>query len=182
MGTDKGLLVYSFIPQRYLMHDLIGNFVEKRFLSCNAEQAKDINKYCDIIVDKPEYRDIGPMAALLSAHDEYPEASFLVIGCDYPFLTWSELDNLCNNRDENYDAVCVYDPVTGIEEPILAIYESRCFPQLIKNYNEGKHSLRQLLKDVNTKRIVPNNPQNIISVDSEAHFLAIKEMRSKERR
>ena len=170
MGTDKSLLEYYSTPHRYYLYHLLDPFCDNVFLSCNPPQAIEVEEFYNILIDKSEYVNIGPMAALLSAFRQYPYAGFVVIGCDYPFFKENDVKKLIKNRDDNSQAVCYYDPVTNIEEPLLAIYENRCMPRLFQSFDEGNYSLRHFLKTINAKKISPESSKSLISVDTVSQY------------
>ena len=166
MGTDKSLLKYHDIAQRYYVYQMLEGFCDKVFISCNTDQAIEIDEFYNLIIDKADYVNIGPMAALLSAGLIYPDASFLAIGCDYPFITPHDLEKLIENRESETEAVCFYNPKTQFEEPLLAIYEKSCLPKLQHYFKNGNYSMRHFLKTINTKRITPSSFKSITSVDT----------------
>ena len=124
----------------------------------------------NILIDKSEFLNIGPMAALLSAFRQYPYAGFVIIGCDYPFFNENDLKKLIKNRDDNSQAVCYHNPDTKIEEPLLAIYENSCMPWLFQSFDSGNYSLRHFLKTINTKRISPESVKSLTSVDTLSQY------------
>ncbi|MFM9945339.1 MAG: NTP transferase domain-containing protein [Bacteroidia bacterium] len=166
MGTDKSLLQYHDLPQRYYLYNLLDPLCDKVFLSCNKHQAAEINEFYNLIIDIPDYFNIGPIAALLSAYRQFPEASFLVIGCDYPFIKENDLKKLVANRDVKKQAVYYFNPESNFEEPLLAIYENSCLPILLENFEKGNFSLRHFLKSINSEKIYPESLESLTSVDT----------------
>jgi len=167
MGRDKSLITYYSIPQRYHVYDWMKAYCDTCFISCNKDQSKNMSADYNSLVDRDEYEKIGPMAALLTAHYHFGQASFLVVGCDYPFVTSRDIENLCKSRDNQYDAVCLFTKETGFEEPLLAIYESTCFPRMIEHFIKGDYSLRYVLQKVSTNRVPPNSQRSIMSIDTQ---------------
>ena len=170
MGTDKSLLVYHEIPQRYFLYDLIKSICENAYLSCNEKQAIQIKNGYGFIIDKKEYNNFGPLSGLLSAFQEHPGKSILYIGCDYPFLTKINLENLIHHRDVKYSAVCYVNSDTNVYEPLLAIYEYSCHPELIKRFQEHKYSLREFLEQSKTLCIIPENNNFLRSIDTPSAY------------
>ncbi len=169
MGTDKSILEYHNMPQRYYIYSIL-NFCDNVFLSCNTNQAASIDASYNVIIDDSQYSNIGPMAALLSAYSKFPEASFLLVGCDYPFVDSKVLKKLIQNRSNETDAICYFNPKTNFEEPLLAIYENSCLSNIVKNFVVGNYSLRHFLKSVNTKKIIPEFLESLTSVDTIKDF------------
>lgn len=166
MGADKSLLEYYNMPQRYYLYNMLEPLCDQVFLSCNPNQVSEISEFYDFVVDKSDYDNIGPMAALFSAYLKYPDASFLVVGCDYPFIDEKALKKLIECRSEGTEAVCYFNSQTNFEEPLLAIYENSCLPKMLQNFEEGNYSLRHFLKAIITKNIIPESLENLKSVDT----------------
>lgn len=180
MGEDKSLLNYYGIPQRYFVYEMLQSFCKKVFLSCNQEQEKSIPDNYNLLPDDSAFKNIGPMAALLSAFEKYAGASFLVVGCDYPFIKREDLEKLVETRNENSLAVSYFNNESGIEEPLLAIYEYASYPLMKNNFLNKKYSLRYFLKEVNAMKIIPSNPETIMSVDTaEQYQLAMQVIRDR---
>ncbi len=171
MGTDKSLIDYHGKPQRYFLYDLLQSCCEKVFISCNQSQLKNISVGYETIVDAPQHQNIGPMAALLSAFEKYPNKSFVLIGCDYPFVNITEIQTLINAREINTMAVC-YTNRQSFLEPLLALYENSSFAQLINAFHHQNYSLRHFLEEVNAKQII-GSAELTMSVDTpEAYQIA----------
>ncbi len=166
MRTDKSLLEYHNLPQWHYVYNLLSPICDKVFISHNAEQAMDIEAFYNPISDHHDYLNIGPMAALLSAFKQQADASFLVVGCDYPYINEMDLKRLIDYRNEGADAICYYNPENKFEEPLLAIYENACLSKLLRNFEDGNYSLRYFLKSIYAKKIMPESLESLISVDT----------------
>ena len=140
------------------------------------EQLKVIPSSYETIVDADQYTGIGPMAAVLSAFDKYPDASFLVVGCDYPFLKKKHLQDLVDARIGLDDAVFFSNPETKIEEPLVCIYENNSHQKLLNNFTEKKYSLRHFLHEANTCMIFPGSFDFLQSIDDVESFQKAKEL------
>lgn len=165
MGTDKAFITYHQEPQYIHVHDMLASHCEAVYISCNASQLHHIKDAYKTIVDHPIYKDAGPMTGLLSAFHQHPEASWLVIGCDYPFLTSDDLQSLAQNRDAGFDAVCFKNLATEMDEPLIAWYGKQLYPALSTAFHHQQTSLRFLLGQVNTLRLIPNDLLTLRSVD-----------------
>lgn len=170
MGWDKSLLEYYNMPQRYYLYKMLEPLCDQVLLSCNSNQVIEINASYDFVIDESVYDNIGPMAALLSAYLKYPDASFLVVGCDYPFIDEKALKKLVESRSEETEAVCYFNPETNFEEPLVAIYENSCLSKMLQNFEEGNYSLRHFLKSINSKKITPESLGSLTSVDTMEEF------------
>lgn len=176
MGEDKSMLNYHGKPQRYYLYDLLQPFCEKVFISCNKQQDETILPPYESIVDEEKYAGIGPMAALLSAFEKFPLASFLVVGCDYPFLGKRHLHDLMEARIGLDDAVFFSNPETKINEPLVCIYENNAYKKLLKNFRKHDYSLRLFLDEANTCILFPSSMDFLKSVDNTEEYHKAKEM------
>ncbi len=165
MGTDKSLLNYHGKPQRYYLYDVLSTLCERIFISCNDQQAKEIPAEYDVIIDSEKYQQIGPMGGLLSAFEKYPGASFLVIGCDYPFIQKSDLARLLEANNDSL-AITYYNDYEQIREPLIGFYKSGCYDLLKKQFEQDDYSLNHFLKEINASTIIPASPKTIQSVDT----------------
>ena len=171
MGTDKSLLQYYAKPQRYHVYDMLGPLCEKIFISCNSLQAGTIDVSYSFLPDKPEYNNIGPMAALLSAFDEFPNRNMLMIGCDYPFLTSDDLQQFLVCCKEENKAVSFYNETENMYEPLLAWYPYSSMIELKKIHTTNQYSLQQFLRNTGAVKFYPHNKNSIISVDTNEDFI-----------
>ena len=170
MGTDKSALEYYGQPQRNYLYHMLQPMCTKVFLSCNHEQMAHIPYYLSPLPDAIKYERSGPMSALLTAFDLYPEASFLVVGCDYPFLKSGDIQHLIQYRKPWSKATSYFNPATGLYEPLLAIYEADVRDQLLLSFEQGKLSLQHLLNDVQAERVFPYTPESIRSIDNKEEY------------
>jgi molybdenum cofactor guanylyltransferase len=168
MGTDKSMLQYYGKPQRYHVYNMLLPFCEKVFISCNKEQATSIDAGYNFIEDAPSYKDIGPMAALLSAFTLHPQKNLLLIGCDYPFLKTAELEQFslqCKDIPASF-----YNKEAVIYESMLAWYPYTCFDELKRMFEAKQLSLQQLLRKYDAIKYVPTDTNSIKSVDTTEAF------------
>lgn len=179
MGRDKSLLQYYDKPQRYHLYDMLLPFCKKAFISCNAEQAKNMEPGYLFLTDHTVYNNIGPMASLLTAFNKFPDKNILLIGCDYPFLKSKDLNEFilfCNKKNK---PVSFYNKQEDLYEPLLAWYPHHCFEELKRRFDKDQYSLQHFLKDNEACAFHPVNKKNIISVDTdEAYRNAFKTINS----
>lgn len=174
MGKDKSLLDYHGRPQRYYLYELLQHYCEKVFLSCNETQAAGIAAGYSYISDLPEYRNIGPMSALLSAFALYPQQSFIVAACDYPLFSEKEINALIPHvhAATPFAAFCHAD--NSIYEPLLAVYNPSSASIISRAFDTGAHSLQRLLKTHYAMKIFADTDAAIQSTDTYEDYLRIK--------
>ena len=173
MGMEKGLLVYHDQPQQYYTYEMLAAMCDQVFLSCNQNQFAKIQSGHRVIQDNPEFENIGPMAALLTAFSHYPEKDFLVVGCDYPFLTRQILIRFVETLSKKSLVAAFYNHDHRYE-PLLAWYSSAS-ATLLKNYFErGEYSLQQFLRLENAEKYEPKDQRIMKSVDTYDEFQQAK--------
>lgn len=165
MGRDKAFIQYHTKEQYAHVADIMRMFCKDVFISCNTQQEAKILEHYQTILDNATFANAGPMTGVLSAFNQLPHSSLLVVGCDYPYFTEADMKALVDARDNSFDVVCYHNPESGFDEPLLAIYEKQCAPLLLDFYTNGNTSLQQFLKTVKVKRVTPNAIKNILSVD-----------------
>jgi len=165
MGVDKAFIIYINKAQYAYVADMLKAFCSPIFISCNSKQQPAFLHQYKSIIDNATFGNIGPIAGVLTAFEQYPQSAILVIGCDYPYLQKDDIEALCVARDTEFDAVCYQNNETGFDEPLLAIYEKKCALLLLQYFQNGHHSLRYFLQTIRTKRIYSKENNRIQSVD-----------------
>ncbi|MES1222484.1 MAG: molybdenum cofactor guanylyltransferase [Bacteroidota bacterium] len=176
MGMDKSLLDYYGRPQRYYVYGMLGTLCDEVFISCNKEQAKTIDNQYKTITDVPAYSGIGPMAAILSAFDQYPGTGWLVVGCDYPFITRKALNDFIKSIDRNNIAAAFYNPKENMYEPVLAWYSYPALDELKEMFGAGEYSLQRFLKKKNAGKFYPGDEKLVQSVDTAEDYERAKKI------
>lgn len=177
MGTDKSLLQYHALPQRYHVYHLLEQVCERVFLSCNEHQADNIPPGYSFLTDMPVFAEHGPVSALLTAFHHFPGAAFLVLGCDYPFLAIEQIRPLADKRNPQQQAIAFFRDEPSFPEPMLALYEPSIQPLLTAQYRQGNDSLSRLLR-IAGALLLPAIPKEAYeSVDTpEAYRLALQRL------
>ncbi|MBD5781687.1 molybdenum cofactor guanylyltransferase [Pelagicoccus sp. NFK12] len=106
----------------------------------------------------------GPMAGIVAALRFARGIPVLALACDMPFLDASHLFQLVNRRDPEALATA-FVACDGMPDPMCAIYEPRCLPELESLGGAGKSSLRRFLQDRRVERVEVENPQFLASVN-----------------
>ncbi len=176
MGQDKSMLLYYDMPQCYQLYEMLVPFCEKVFISCNETQAAKTEPGYPLIIDLPSYKNTGPMAALLSAFALYPKNDFLLIGCDYPFLTKKEISDFLHTFQRNEMAAAFFNPASSMYEPLLGYYNQRSAIDLLEMEANNEYSLQHFLRKINAAKFFPSNIQVIQSVDTIDEFNKVKKI------
>ena len=95
MGRDKALLTYSDgRPQAVVTYELLQEFCGRVYLSVRTRR-ETLGEWPQLV---DRYEEIGPMAGILTALDEHPEAAWLIVACDLPFLNRETLRQLLGDE------------------------------------------------------------------------------------
>ncbi|MBD2769058.1 NTP transferase domain-containing protein [Hymenobacter sp. BT664] len=143
MQTDKGALQYHGLDQRQHTAALLGEFCPDVRVSVRPEQAADLPAGLTPLPDT--FLGLGPLGGLLSAFQADPNAAWLVLACDLPFLTRTTLEFLVTNRQSARAATALRSPVDDFPEPLVTIWEPRSYGQLLRFLSMGYSCPRKAL-------------------------------------
>lgn len=166
MGTDKSLIDYHGKAQRYYVYEMLEWICEKVFISCNSTQTGSIIASYASLTDLPQYENTGPMAALLTAFDHYPDHDFLVAGCDYPYITTKDLKEFVRSVDHEKVASAFYNDERSMYEPLLGWYSQKAKHEIRRMFSDNEYSLQHFLKENDAGKYQPAKPKNVVSVDT----------------
>jgi molybdopterin-guanine dinucleotide biosynthesis protein A len=175
MGTDKSMLQYHGLPQRYAAFALLETVCDKVVLSVNEQQSSTIDPAYLYLIDLPFYSQAGPMTALLTAFETFPGSDVFLLGCDYPLLqeqTVQQFISFC--RKENR-LTAFYNQPAGLYEPLLGFYPAEIGSILTERHGCGKHSLQQFLQEQQAFPFIPENVNELTSADNTEIYSTIKE-------
>lgn len=169
MGTDKGLIEYHGLPQREYLYRLLSQVCEQTFMSIRKEQEAEIPQPYRTIVDLDNYR--GPYNGLLSAHQKYPGAAWLVLACDLPLMDVQALQQLISERDPNKLATAFAMADNPLPEPLCAIWEPSAFRDSLAYLESGVGTCpRKFLINHDTKLVFPKNESVLWNANSRAEY------------
>lgn len=97
-------------------------------------------------------QNIGPAAGLLAAHAMFPNASFLILGCDYPLLPPAALEQLIV---EYVPPVTCFSNEERFSEPLIAVWAPEALETLKENVKRGRSGLNAVIKELGGKNITP---------------------------
>lgn len=173
MGSDKSLLQYHDKPQRAHLFEMLQPLCEETFISCNAIQAAQI----DLPSIEDKFLGIGPMGGILSAFQSAPNAAWLVVATDLPYLNTNTLNYLIAHRDPSRLATA-FIGTDGLLEPLITIWEPRAYPVLLQALSMGLSCPRKILTSCNTMKLDPPGlaeVQNVnLPAERDAAMQAIK--------
>ncbi len=166
MEADKALLSYRpNVPHLYTCHDLLSRVCEGTWISSRPDQAEGPERSgLAQIVDR--YIGLGPLTGILSAFAARPDAAWLVIGCDMPFLDERALGNLVRARDPRAYATTFLRFEDSRPEPVCTIYEPRCYQDLVSIGEREDASLSDFLQAHTIQGVLPLHRRTLRHVET----------------
>ena len=144
MQRDKAALQYGGKTQLDRAFELASWHVARVFVSVRASQTDDPTRaQRPMIVDS--VAGDGPTVGIRSALAAYPEAAWLVLACDLPFLSDAALSQLLRERDAARVATAYRSAHDGLPEPLCAIWEPAAATALAAYQAGGGHCPRKFL-------------------------------------
>lgn len=145
MGQDKASLVYGGdgLSQTERGLGLLNSCCEKSYLSVRTSQQPGAGT----AVLEDRYPDAGPLGGILTAFDHAPDAAWLVVACDLPFLDERTLAPLLAARGDGSAVHAYASRFDGLPEPLCAIYEPAFAPVLRRHFEAGHGCPRRILRE-----------------------------------
>ncbi|WP_083320914.1 NTP transferase domain-containing protein [Hymenobacter glacialis] len=164
MQTDKGALHYHTLDQRQHTAALLGEFCPDVRVSVRPDQAAALPAGLKPLPDT--FLNLGPLGGLLSAFQADPNAAWLVLACDLPFLTRTTLDFLVTNRQASRAATALRSPWNDFPEPLVTIWEPRSYGQLLRFLSLGYSCPRKALINSDIELLAPPVPEELRNVNT----------------
>jgi molybdopterin-guanine dinucleotide biosynthesis protein A len=116
------------------------------FLSIRKDQAdqREYKKFQHIYDVRP-FKEIGPLGGMLSAMKKYPQQSWLIIGCDLPFINEATIKHLIQKRNKRKWVTAYRSSYDKLPEPLCAIYETKAQGPLKRYFYAGGKCPRKFL-------------------------------------
>ena len=118
----------------------------KRCLFLNVDQSFIIPSKAEVVFDSIGSVK-GPLCGILSAMQAFPQAHWLVLACDLPFVTLSTLEKIITSFHASDPRLTAYRSSSdGLPEPLCAIYPIGCNKVLLDTSRKtGNYCPRKLL-------------------------------------
>jgi molybdopterin-guanine dinucleotide biosynthesis protein A len=144
MRADKALIEYHGKPQLHWVVELIVPWCSSVHVSVRADQANEpVRAGLPMIVDVRA--DAGPIAGILAAQQRDPDAAWLVVACDLPFLNARTLQYMIAQRASTSIATAYRSAHDALPEPLCAIWEPASRPLVAAAVEQGTYCPRSLL-------------------------------------
>lgn len=178
MQQDKGSLHYHQADQRTHVHHLLQPFCREVYVSCHAGQVAEVAGKLPYLEDR--FLNLGPTGGILTALQHQPDAAWLTVACDLPFLRPQTLEYLVQLRDPSCLATAFYDPEGQFPEPLLTIWEPRSFGVLLQFLAQGYSCPRKTLINSDVKLLTVPDARELRNVnDPQAFRESLEELKAK---
>ena len=165
MGQDKALLLRNGQSQLAHMVDLLSDVVDRVYVSARQDQTEDPERSrFDLIVDS--YDNMGPVAGILSAMEQYPQADWLVVACDLPNIDRATIDFLLLHRSAEHPFTAFRSAHDDLPEPLCALYTAGSDALLRQFVEDDMFCPRKMLIRSDTQLLVQPNPQSLDNVNT----------------
>ena len=165
MGRDKALLERDGKSQLAWMVEMLERHVERVFVSTRADQQDEPERrrFAQIV---DAYTDLGPLAGILSAMDEYPGADWLIVACDLPNVTDETISHLLGHRSNEHPFTAFISSHDGLPEPLCALWRADT-GDLIRGFaDDGINCPRKILIRCDTCLIEQVDPRWLDNVNT----------------
>jgi molybdopterin-guanine dinucleotide biosynthesis protein A len=173
MQRDKATLSYQGRSQLDRAMQLLESCVDQAYVSVRSDQRSDAARapYAQI-VDAQE--GLGPIAGIAAAQALEPEAAWLVLACDLPYLESATLSHLIRHRDTARSATAYRSSHDGLPEPLCAIYEPRSAPLILDYIAAGKSCPRKFLIRSDAHLLEQPDPRALDNINTPAEYDAAR--------
>ena len=178
MGEDKGALDYHGKPQREYEADLVNKFCNRTFISCRQNQDELIETNYEKLYDT--FTGLGPYGGILSAFRSYPNAAWLTIACDMPYVSKETIKQLVKNRNPQKLATCFHNTETEFPEPLMTIWEPRAYPVLLEFLSQGYSCPRKVLINTDIEELTIEDQLSIANANDPNEMEEAKAFLSKQ--
>lgn len=146
MGQDKSQLVYYQDPHELHLAKLCQHLGLETYLSKRAPSEATLHGF-PVLTDR--FLGLGPFGAICTAFLHDPNAAWLVLACDLPFMDQATLEKLLAHRSPSHFATAIQSAAKDFPEPLVSIYEPKAYPRLLAMLTQGVNCARKFL--INSK-------------------------------
>ncbi|HTY51530.1 MAG TPA: NTP transferase domain-containing protein [Steroidobacteraceae bacterium] len=165
MQRDKAALSYHGRTQLQWGVDLLAAHLPRVFVSVRSDQLADpVRARFECITDT--LAGAGPIAGIAAAQSRHPEAAWLVLACDLPFLDAATVGFLLEHRDPQRQATAFRSSHDGLPEPLCAIYEPASAPAITDWIAGGQVCPRKFLRGADVLLLDEPNPRALDNVNT----------------
>ena len=168
MGKDKSELIFrDGLTQKERGIQLLESVCDEVFLSVSSDSAHEGNTIPDA------FGETGPLGAIASAQQAYPDAAWLVLACDLPLLEKNHLEKLANERGSESAAVYYTSAIDEQPEPLCAIWEPSSAKAVSEAIASNRFCPRNVLNKLTCTALPPLDPWALANTNTPADILEV---------
>ena len=166
MGSDKSELNYHGKSQKEFAKELLENNNFETYYSVQNKSEKE-NEISD------KFLNLGPFGGICSAFQKDPNAAWLVLATDVPFVNDEVIKLLLQKRNSSKLATAIKGKSNQFVEPLITIYEPKAYPILLQYLAQGYSCPRKVLINSDVE-IVEVDEDLIRNINTPDEFKAAK--------
>lgn len=171
MKVDKSILHYHGTPQVEHAVHLLQKHCDKVFISNRKDQSElSGHTIAPQIHDQTQFSDIGPIGGILSAMTLHPDAAWLILACDLPFITEETLRTLIAKRNQEKIATAYISTHDQLPEPLCAIWEAHSAPRILEFVKQGMQCPRKILINSDVQLIQPQQRNALDNINNPEEY------------
>ena len=155
MGTDKSELAYHGDAQQVHVANICNGLGIETYISKSHDYKED--SIAEYLVMKDRFLELGPFGAICTAMMKDPDAAWLVLACDLPFLDEATIKHLLVDRKFTAAATAFKLSDQKFPEPLIAIYEPASYQRMLRFLSMGYACPRKVLINSNTHIVSMKN-------------------------
>ena len=165
MGQDKALLQRDGKSQIGYLVSMLEPLLDRVFVSARQDQSEEPERqrYAQII---DRYADMGPVAGILTAMEDYPGADWVVVACDLPNVDEATIRHLLENTADAAPFTAYRSSHDDLPEPLCALYRSGSDAIIRQFVKEGLHCPRKMLIRSDTALLTQPDPASLDNVNT----------------
>lgn len=170
MQRDKAALEYAGRTQLQRALTLLQPLVSQVFVSVRPDQQQDPLRATHAqIADR--IANIGPLGGIHAALHAHPQAAWLVLAIDLPFLDAATLQQLISARDPQRYATAFRSQFDGKPEPLCAIWEPHSRATVDAWIAADNRCPRSFLINHDALLLNLHNPRALDNINTSAEYI-----------
>lgn len=171
MKQDKATLDVHGKSQLTFCYELLAPVCDQVFISTRQDQldSRNLKDYLQIHDIEP-FLNSGPLGGILSAMMQHPEADWLVVACDLPYLTPKTIKYLTQKRNRKKMATAFISTEDNLPEPLCAVYEAHALDALMNFRKDGGLCPRKFMMNHDVELLAQPDKKALINVNNPEEY------------
>jgi len=173
MNEDKALLYYNGKPHALYLKDLIAPFCKNVYLSAKEGQWSGTSLE-NIPTISDSLKGSGPSIGIISAFKKHPEANWMVLACDLPYINEDTIKELIYHYDSHKAAIAFKNKDKDFAEPLCTLYTPLAHP-VFENANRSEiYCPVKILRDMDLIKLDQCGSINLANINTPSEFKEVK--------